>query len=170
MGGSDDPSNLIELSVTEHAEAHRILYEKHGKLEDKVAWMALSGQITNQEALQQVLSQPKSEETKRKMSAAHKGVPLSEKCKENMRKSWAAGTRTSGRKGQKNSETHTSKIVDKTSKDWIVTMPNGSQIVVKNLKEFCRLNGLNSRNLYKTSNGKRNHHKGFSVKQIIRIS
>ena len=29
MGGTDDPSNLIELTVEEHAEAHKILFEKY---------------------------------------------------------------------------------------------------------------------------------------------
>jgi hypothetical protein len=30
MGGTDDPSNLIELTVEQHAEEHRKLYEKYG--------------------------------------------------------------------------------------------------------------------------------------------
>jgi hypothetical protein len=42
MGGTDDPSNIIELSVEEHAEAHRKLYEAHGRIQDKVAWMGLA--------------------------------------------------------------------------------------------------------------------------------
>lgn len=50
MGGSDHPSNLVLLSVEEHAEAHRLLFEKHGRWEDKLAWKALSGQITMSEA------------------------------------------------------------------------------------------------------------------------
>lgn len=33
MGGTDDPSNLVELTVEKHAEAHRQLYEQYGKLE-----------------------------------------------------------------------------------------------------------------------------------------
>ena len=43
MGGSDDPSNIIELSVTEHAKAHYELYEKFGKKEDLCAYHMLSG-------------------------------------------------------------------------------------------------------------------------------
>jgi hypothetical protein len=50
MGGTDDPSNLVELTVEEHAEAHRKLYEEHGSAYDFVAWKALSGQITSDEA------------------------------------------------------------------------------------------------------------------------
>ena len=34
MGGTDDPSNLIELSVEEHAEAHKVLFEKYGLKEE----------------------------------------------------------------------------------------------------------------------------------------
>jgi hypothetical protein len=51
LGGSDDPSNLIELTVEEHAEAHRILYEQHGNWQDYCAWQALSGRIGQEEAL-----------------------------------------------------------------------------------------------------------------------
>lgn len=49
IGGTDDPANLIELSVEDHAEAHRILYEKYGREEDKMAWLGLSGQATKKE-------------------------------------------------------------------------------------------------------------------------
>jgi hypothetical protein len=37
-GGSNDLSNLVELTIQEHAEAHRVLYEKYGRTQDKVAW------------------------------------------------------------------------------------------------------------------------------------
>lgn len=51
MGGTDHPSNLIELTIEEHAEAHRFLYEKYGKNEDKIAWLALSGQNSKPEIM-----------------------------------------------------------------------------------------------------------------------
>lgn len=43
MGGTDDPSNLVELTVEEHAQAHKELYEKYGKKEDLCAYYMLSG-------------------------------------------------------------------------------------------------------------------------------
>lgn len=52
-GGTDDPNNLVELTVTEHAETHRILFEKYGRWQDKIAWKTLSGQIGLDEALQE---------------------------------------------------------------------------------------------------------------------
>jgi hypothetical protein len=51
MGGTDDPSNLVELTVEEHAEAHRVLYEQHGNIQDKIAWLALSKRIGQEEML-----------------------------------------------------------------------------------------------------------------------
>ena len=44
MGGTDDPSNLIELSREEHAMAHLKLYEEYGKKEDLGAYYLLIGQ------------------------------------------------------------------------------------------------------------------------------
>lgn len=49
MGGSDDSSNLVELSIEEHALAHKLLWEQHGNWQDEVAYKALSGQIPNAE-------------------------------------------------------------------------------------------------------------------------
>ena len=51
MGGTDEPNNLVELSVEEHAEAHRKLYEEHGNWQDYCAWQALSGRIGKEEIL-----------------------------------------------------------------------------------------------------------------------
>jgi len=49
MGGSDDPSNLIELAVEEHAQAHMSLYEQFGKFEDLCAYFMLSGKNKDEE-------------------------------------------------------------------------------------------------------------------------
>ena len=53
-GGADDPSNIVKLTVEEHAEAHRVLYEKHGRWQDKLAWKTLSGMIDKQEAIKEI--------------------------------------------------------------------------------------------------------------------
>ncbi len=52
-GGTDDPSNIVELTIEEHAEAHRLLYEEHGHWEDKVAWLGLSGKIGKDEIIRE---------------------------------------------------------------------------------------------------------------------
>jgi len=42
MGGSDNTDNLVELTIDEHAQAHRELYEQYGHVQDKIAWMGLA--------------------------------------------------------------------------------------------------------------------------------
>jgi hypothetical protein len=54
MGGTDDSDNLVELTIEEHAEAHKILYEKFGKIEDYWAWKGLSGQIGKEQLLREI--------------------------------------------------------------------------------------------------------------------
>lgn len=49
MGGSDDSFNLVELSIEEHAEAHKKLWEQHGCIEDKIAYECLSGRHISEE-------------------------------------------------------------------------------------------------------------------------
>ena len=101
MGGTDDPNNLIELTIEEHAEAHRTLYEEYGRLQDKRAWMGLAKMMTGAEIIAEILKAPKSEEHKRKISEAHKGKP----------KPWMIGTRNgAGNAGKPKSEEHKKNI------------------------------------------------------------
>jgi hypothetical protein len=57
MGGSDDNSNIIELTVEEHAEAHRKLYEQFGHLQDKLAWLGLEGLISTADIVRTLQSE-----------------------------------------------------------------------------------------------------------------
>ncbi len=50
-GGTDDHSNIMELTIEEHAEAHRVLWETHGRPEDKLAWQCLAGLIDRAEMI-----------------------------------------------------------------------------------------------------------------------
>lgn len=57
MGGTDDPSNIVELTVEEHAEAHKKLYEEHGNEFDRIAWKALEGMVKKEDIISDVLSE-----------------------------------------------------------------------------------------------------------------
>ncbi len=50
MGGTDEPSNIANVSVEEHAELHLSLYLQYGHLADWLAYHSLSGQIEISEA------------------------------------------------------------------------------------------------------------------------
>ena len=56
MGGTDEPENLVEVTVTQHAMFHFCNYQLWGNEEDKIAWRALSGQITFDEAALEAMS------------------------------------------------------------------------------------------------------------------
>jgi hypothetical protein len=73
MGGTDNPDNLVELTVEEHAEAHRLLYEEYNRIQDKRAWLGLARIMSGKEIIADILSSPKSEEHKQKISRALKG-------------------------------------------------------------------------------------------------
>jgi hypothetical protein len=51
MGGNDNPENIVELTIEEHANAHKKLYEEHGMWQDLLAWKGLSGLITHDECV-----------------------------------------------------------------------------------------------------------------------
>ena len=61
MGGSDDPSNLIKLTIEDHAKAHLKLYEEHGRYQDLMAWKGLSGIIPKQELVRELQSRASKE-------------------------------------------------------------------------------------------------------------
>ena len=50
MGGTDIEENLVEVSVTQHAIFHFCNYQLWKNEEDKIAWKALSNQISYDEA------------------------------------------------------------------------------------------------------------------------
>ena len=80
MGGSDDPSNIILLTIENHANAHRQLYEKYNKIEDYFAWKGLEGLLPKQEIILQL-----QRENGRRWGLANIGKNLSEKHKQKIR-------------------------------------------------------------------------------------
>ena len=80
-GGSDDPSNLVELTVTEHAMWHFAEWQRKRRKEDFIAWKSLSSTIEEAERVRLLsgLGGSKSkgrthpEEVRKKISENRKG-------------------------------------------------------------------------------------------------
>lgn len=77
-GGTDDPSNIVHLTAEEHALAHKELYEKYGRWQDKLAYEGLLGLKDKEEIVREVArithtGKIVSVESRAKMSAAKKG-------------------------------------------------------------------------------------------------
>jgi len=55
-GGSDDSTNIKMVTLEQHAEEHRLLWEKYGRQEDFIAWRCLSGQISKEDLINEIRS------------------------------------------------------------------------------------------------------------------
>lgn len=66
MGGTDEPENLIELTVEDHAEAHRRLFEEYGHWQDYLAWQGLCKIIPREELIRRVQSEAAKERIRTK--------------------------------------------------------------------------------------------------------
>lgn len=64
MGGSDDPSNLVKVTIEEHANLHKQLWEDLGCWQDRIAWNVLSNLITHEEARRIAVSEASKEKWK----------------------------------------------------------------------------------------------------------
>jgi len=55
-GSTDDLSNIKLVTLSEHAEEHRLLWEKNKNQYDYIAWKCLCGQIPVEEAINKIRS------------------------------------------------------------------------------------------------------------------
>lgn len=139
-GGTDDSSNIIELTPEEHAEAHRKLYEEHGRWQDYVAWQGLAKLSEKKDLVKLRLSEAG------KMGAKHNHK----------------------RKGMKYNRTKPGNYNDRSgannpcARTYEVTHPCGKVETVVSLKTWCEDVGLN----YNSFNAQINRgrpHKGFTA-------
>jgi len=184
-GGTDDLTNIIELTIQEHADAHRRLYEQYGRWQDKVAWQGLDGQIGKEEVIflknslahkgkTPMLGKRHTEKSKKKMGMANignsyrLGLKLSEDTKEKIRASRFG--KSSWNKGVPMKESTKSLLRQmklgvpnpKAMKSYQITYPDGTTHTVTGLIQFSRLNRLNAGNLLSSCGSK-----GYKAKRII---
>lgn len=129
-GGTDDPNNLVELTIEDHAIAHKVLYWFWKREEDNIAWLALSGQINSYEAWYLARMSPKA---MKKLSDSLKGKSYPKKenfgqivreiltkyYKENpLPKGFGDGTAWLGRKHKKETKLNQSKLLK--GRKWII--------------------------------------------------
>jgi len=89
LGGNDDASNLVLLTIEQHAEAHRLLFEQYSRWEDELAWKGLAKQISKDEILRRTfanqLGKKRPQEVTDKIVSKQKGQKRSEETKARMR-------------------------------------------------------------------------------------
>ena len=159
-GGSDDPANLVYLTIEEHANAHRILYEQYSRQEDYLAWKGLAGLIGKDEMwhakcslnssrpgkLNTFYGMKHTEETKRIISEKRKGH--------------------SDNKGIPKSEEHKKKISERRkseAKSYTFEHKDGSTFV-GTCKELANITKSHPAEPWKLVTGQYKTHKGWIVK------
>lgn len=158
-GGTDDPSNLIELTIEEHAEAHRLLYEQYRRDEDRLAWRGLAGLIGKDDMVREKASLNSSRpgvlntfygkkhttETKQKISEKRKGH--------------------SDNKGIPKSEEHKQKISEHrkaNAKKYKFEHKNGDQFIGTTV-DLSKITGAHPAEAWKLVVGEYKTHKGWKV-------
>jgi len=68
MGGTNDSSNIIEVSVEAHAQIHKVRWEAFGHWQDKAAWLALSGMLGKEAIISYAASEGAKEVAKRRVA------------------------------------------------------------------------------------------------------
>ena len=119
-GGSDDPSNLVSLTVEQHAKAHWVEFMLEGHTNDLIAYMALSNLIDKSEIHAEIMKSPEYRAKLRRAQKGHKGTPHTEE-----HKKWIGEINKVKQKGKRNSQYGTMWVNDGT-KDFKV-------------KKYCRL-------------------------------
>ena len=159
-GGTDDPSNLVYLTIEEHANAHKLLYEQYKRKEDYLAWKGLSGLIGQDELFFQKCSLNSSrpgklnpfygmkhtDETKRKISDKKKGHSYN--------------------KGILKSDEHKKKLSEakKAGATRYVFVHKNGDLFKGSIRELSEKLNSNPAEIWKLVNGIYKTHKGWIVK------
>jgi hypothetical protein len=126
MGGTDDPSNLIALTVEQHAEAHRLLYEQYRHWQDYVAWQGLAKLDANFDAAKQSIIEG-GKRGAAKSNLRWKDPVLREKYRK--------------QQSEKLKGRHTGRDKTWNGKLYEITYPDGTVEKVEGLRQWCKDRG-----------------------------
>ena len=138
-GGNDDPSNLIEVSYTQHCMFHFCEWQRLGLASDFKAWKMLKGEESFIAGWNK--GRPWSEETKKKISDSKKGVSI----KNSGQNSWSNRVRV--KQGE---------VINTKTKEKYTGV----------ISDIARELGLNPMHLLAVAGGHRKSHKGYIARYI----
>jgi uncharacterized protein YkuJ len=146
-GGTDDPTNLVEVTPTQHAMFHFCEWKLWGDVKDFCAYKMILGDVKNPEF-------------RRARNEAFMDVILEggrkwrEKNPDKVKENGVKGNKSQREKFEKEGRT----IAEKS---WILTKETGEVIEVTNLAKYCRENNLSKSHLCNVAKGDRKSHKGY---------
>jgi hypothetical protein len=155
LGGTDSDKNIIELTVEEHAEAHRILYEKYGDIRDKLAYQGLLGIVGKEEIVKKLSGIAKNSKwyynpdnpSERKMIRENQSIP------EGWIKGRGENTWSKNRDYKNFSEDTKKKQSESVKKRWSEGAFENRDYSYRNTKEWKKKNSENAKKTW-TKKGK----------------
>ena len=148
FGGAEDESNIVLLTVEEHAESHRQLWLGFGSKKDWLAWQGLSKQIGKEEIIKRLCSHPGSEHPLYGVTgAAHPcyGMKRTQKTKDAISSALKNHKRTSTHTARLNSrfsESYLKNVAGRIARRWEVTYSDGTKEEIRNAAAFARTHKL----------------------------
>jgi hypothetical protein len=176
MGGTDDPTNLVEVTVTQHAMFHFCNYQLWGNEQDKIAYRGLSGSIGKEEVIMELMTlavnMARTPENIEKKKQTLKEIKHQQGEKNSQYgKMWITdGTKEGSYRINKGDpipegfrKGRVSRSEESIKYTYVITTPEGEIIRTKYLDDFCRRNNLVDSVMYRVAAGKRSNHRGFKV-------
>ena len=149
QNGSNEPSNIIELTIEEHANIHKELFEKYGRWQDKLAWQGLCGMIDKKNIIRELLSM-----------AGKKGSKISNK-KQGTGKNSRAGE---GKYGNNPNSLYAKMINNKNGCKLYHIIKDNVEFEITDLVEFCKNNNINYKSFHKQVIQRKKEHKGYTIR------
>lgn len=151
-GGTNEPSNLIEVTPIQHAMFHFCEWKLWGDYKDFCAYKMILGDVKNPEFRR---ARAKAFADIRVKRARESGVYDFETSRERGMK----GNKSQRDKFKKEGRT----IAEQT---WLVTTPQGEVLKISNLKKFCREHNLLPNKMCEVGKGKWKQHRGYTCKKL----
>jgi hypothetical protein len=148
-GGTDDPSNIVELTPTQHAMWHWAEWQRKQNYLDFCAHKLILGDVKNPEF--------------RSARAKAFGSKNGKRCHE-IHPHLAKENAKKGNKAQRESLAGEGRTI--AEKAWIVTNPEGEEFQIRNMAKFCRENDLDKGKMSGVASGNRKHHKGWKCRKL----
>jgi len=151
-GGTDDVSNIVELTPICHSMWHWCEWKLWGDSRDYCAHKMILGDVNNPEFRRE------------------RNVAFKDKILEGGRK-WREANPEEltlrGKKGNKKQrEIYANKGITIAEKKWEIVTPTGEVLVINNLAKYCREHNLLKHKMCEVSKGKWKQHRGFKCKKL----
>ncbi len=140
-GGSDEPSNIVEVSVNQHIMFHFCEYQLHGNIRDKVAYKGLSGCDDERTDLLREMSKNRmwiTDGVNNKMIDKLDKIPSGWYSGRTWDKKWQGGAPKGHKQSPEHIKKRTANAGQTLSKDFIVIPPDGDPYIYNGKRNFCR--------------------------------